>query len=338
MFCDSKSVVQLLNQPFANSHVINRLFKWLNCVRLFNLRILHIKGEDNVIADALTRMHQPNSEPSHLSSLISEIKAFESSILHVNAISINSDTPQYKGFTFDAIKQYLQTLQIPQQYLDRAKSFINCAHEFVIDDGSLFKLASKGHLMRKVITDPKEIQKIFATVHDNRGHLKLATACHYINTQFYIYNLWSLLKEYIKTCDTCQKFDSLPNQQPPLFSTEPGALFSTICVDCIHMPTTGLNDKYIIIARDKFSSWPEAISVPNISGAIVAKFLYESFITRYGYFTSLKTDGGPEFCNQVISTLVETYGIKHILGTPHYPQSHGFIERASIIGDTHVIF
>ena len=93
------------------------------------------------------------------------------------------------------------------------------------------------------------------------------------------------------------------------------------------MPTPGLNDKYIIIARDEFSSWPEAISVPNISGAIVAKFLYESFITRYGYFTTLKTDGGPEFCNQVITTLVETYGIKHILGTPHYPQSHGFIER-----------
>ena len=43
--------------------------------------------------------------------------------------------------------------------------------------------------------------------------------------------------------------------------------------------------------------------------------------------TTLKTDGGPEFCNQVITTLVETYGIKHILGTPHYPQSHGFIER-----------
>ena len=65
----------------------------------------------------------------------------------------------------------------------------------------------------------------------------------------------------------------------------------------------------------------------NISGAIVAKFLYESFITRYGYFTTLKTDSGPEFYNQVIATLVETYGIKHILGTPHYPQSHGFIKR-----------
>ena len=33
------------------------------------------------------------------------------------------------------------------------------------------------------------------------------------------------------------------------------------------------------------------------------------------------------FYNQVIVTLVETYGIKHILGTPHYPQSHGFIKR-----------
>ena len=81
-----KSVVQLLNQPFLNSHIINRLFKWLNYIRLFNLRICHIKGEHNVIADAPTRMHHPSSEPSHLSSLISEIKAFESTILHVNAI------------------------------------------------------------------------------------------------------------------------------------------------------------------------------------------------------------------------------------------------------------
>ena len=64
--------------------------------------------------------------------------------------------------------------------------------------------------MRKVITDIDDIRKIFTTVHDNRGHLKLTTACQYINTQFYIYNLWSLLKEYIQTCDSCQNLIHYP--------------------------------------------------------------------------------------------------------------------------------
>ena len=154
-------------------------------------------------------MHHPSSEPSHLSSLISEIKAFESTILHVNAISINSNTPHYKGFTFDAIKQYLQTLQIPSQYLDRAKSFINRAHEFIIDDGSLFKLASKGHLMRKVITDIDDIRKILlpfmiiVVILNLQQHVNILI----LNFTFIIFGHYL---KYIQTCDSCQNLIHYP--------------------------------------------------------------------------------------------------------------------------------
>ena len=93
------------------------------------------------------------------------------------------------------------------------------------------------------------------------------------------------------------------------------------------MNTPNLPLKYIIIGRCEFSGWAEAIHVSNISGAIVAKFLYDHFITRFGLFHTLKSDGGPEFRNSILQSLLENYNINQIIGTPNYPQSHGYIER-----------
>lgn len=218
VFCDSKSVVQLLNAPFNNSHVINRLAKWLNYIRLFNLKILHIKGEQNIIADAISRMHDKNHQSSDVNSLLEEIQKFEAMVIPIHTVSIDTDTPHYKGFAFNAIKEYLLTTNIPSQYASKQKAFIHRAREFMIDNDELYKLASKGNLLRKVITDETEIQQLFHTVHDERGHLKLTNACNYINTLFYVYNLWPKLQHYIKSCEICQHFDKPPNQYPPPLS------------------------------------------------------------------------------------------------------------------------
>lgn len=170
-------------------------------------------------------------------------------------------------------------------------------------------------------------EKIFQIVHENWGHLKLTNACNYISSLFYIYNLWDRLQKYIQSCHTCQIYDSTPTQKVPLQPTAPASLFHTICIDCIHMNTPNLPLKYIIIGRCEFSGWAEAIHVSNISGAIVAKFLYDHFITRFGLFHTLKSDGGPEFRNSKLQSLLENYNINQIIGTPNYPQSHGYIER-----------
>lgn len=109
-----------------------------------------------------------------------------------------------------ALQQYLSTLTIPPQYPSKPALFIKRAHEFIQDNGKLYKLATKGQPFRQVVTIPAEIESIFHTVHDERGHMKLTNACNVINTTYCIPDLWKLLAQYQQSCELCQKFDFKP--------------------------------------------------------------------------------------------------------------------------------
>ena len=63
----------------------------------------------------------------------------------------------------------------------------------------------------------------------------------------------------------------------------------------LHLTTCG--NRYIAVATDYFSKWPEACALPNKNATSVANFLY-SLYCRYGA-GDIITDQGWEFVSQV---------------------------------------
>ena len=93
------------------------------------------------------------------------------------------------------------------------------------------------------------------------------------------------------------------------------------------LPLTTSGNKYIIVAMDYFTKWPEAKAVSNATAEQVAIFIYEDIICRHGCPQRILSDRGTHFNNEMIAKLVDKFSMRHLLSTPYHPQTNGLVER-----------
>src|SRR6266498_2834059 len=93
------------------------------------------------------------------------------------------------------------------------------------------------------------------------------------------------------------------------------------------LPITREGNRYIVVAMDYFSRWPEARPLKAANADMVAIFLYEEIICRFKALRILQSDRGTHFVNEVIQRLTKRFKIKHSLSSPYHPQLNGLVKR-----------
>lgn len=89
-----------------------------------------------------------------------------------------------------------------------------------------------------------------------------------------------------------------------------------------------MDDKsYLLTVIDRYSRWPEAIPMANITAATTAANFIDGWISRFGVPTRLTSDQGRQFTSTLFGTLNERLGVDHLRTTPYHPQSNGLVER-----------
>ncbi len=135
------------------------------------------------------------------------------------------------------------------------------------------------------------------------------------------------IKEYIKTCDTCQRFGK-PERNEPLHSIKVLQLFERVGIDIVGpLPKTLKGNRYIVVAIEYLTKWPEARALANATAENVADFIYEEIICRQGTPKIILTDQGTHFKNQMVNELCNKFKIEHRLSSPYHPQTNGLVER-----------
>ena len=71
------------------------------------------------------------------------------------------------------------------------------------------------------------------------------------------------------------------------------------------------HQRFLIVAYDLYSKWPEAVSTGSVTTQAVIDFL-EVLFARWGMPTTITTDNGPQFISAEFTTFLSERGIKHI--------------------------
>ena len=75
-------------------------------------------------------------------------------------------------------------------------------------------------------------------------------------------------------------------------------------------------NKYIIVAMDYLTKWPEAQVVSNANAEVTANFLYKTIICQHECPQKILSDRGAHFKNQIVKKLMQKFQIKHLFSTP----------------------
>ena len=135
------------------------------------------------------------------------------------------------------------------------------------------------------------------------------------------------MAEYVKTCYECQQRGTLKHNNIKR-TIQPTDIFERWGIDIVGpLLATETGNRYIIVAIDYFSRWPEARAVKKANAETVATFIYEEIICRYGTPKVIQSDQGTHFVNETIRLLTEKFRIWHSLSSPYHPQSNGLVER-----------
>ena len=92
--------------------------------------------------------------------------------------------------------------------------------------------------------------------------------------RYYWPGMRNAVKHYIKGCDECQRRGQ-PSRKEPLIPIKIGEPFHRVGIDIKGpLPITKEKNRYIIVAMDYLTKWPEAKATPEAKASDVAKFLH----------------------------------------------------------------
>jgi transposase InsO family protein len=177
----------------------------------------------------------------------------------------------------------------------------------------------------RVICDELNQKAIITTLHDESGHRGRDATIKRILERYWWKSVYRDTQNYVKTCDQCQRRQNLRVEEelrPNLTST----MWQKVAVDVVHMPRGVGNFKYIVVAREDVSGWPEARAIQKANSETVAKFLEEDVFSRHGCPLQLVVDGGPEN-KGIVDELCERLRIPKHTVTAYHPQANGVVER-----------
>ncbi|GFS86416.1 retrovirus-related Pol polyprotein from transposon 412 [Trichonephila clavipes] len=134
--------------------------------------------------------------------------------------------------------------------------------------------------------------------------------------------------KWARHCLACQKSKIHRHTRSPLSSfQEPSQRFDHVHLDLIGPLPPSNGYTYCLTMIDRFSKWPEAQPLKDITAETVAEAFFSSWVSRFGTPAILTTDRGRQCESSLFKALSKLLGVQKCRTTGYHPQANGMIEE-----------
>lgn len=135
-------------------------------------------------------------------------------------------------------------------------------------------------------------------------------------------NLWAL------NCLNCQKSKIQHHTRPHIQKIAiPSTRFEHIHMDIVGPFPVSNGNRYILTIIDRFTRWPEAYPIKDISSITIAKTFVNQYLPRFGVPLQITVDQGSQFTSRLFNNLTKLIGSHKIHTSCYHPQANGMVER-----------
>ena len=188
-----------------------------------------------------------------------------------------------------------------------------------------------GQEEKQLVVPSSRREIILRTAHENMfaGHYSIRRTKAKIYKYFYWEKLNKDVKEFIQSCDICQR-SRTPRRcdRIELGNMETiTATFYKVAIDILGpLEMTENKNRFILTLVDVATRWPEAIPLRDTSTETVIEALTTIF-SRIGLPHEILSDNGPQFTSKLYKQVCDFFNIKIVHSTPYHPSSNGMVER-----------
>jgi len=136
------------------------------------------------------------------------------------------------------------------------------------------------------------------------------------------------VKNYVRKYPQCQMFAPASNRpSSDLHTLRSLWPFMRWGLDVARpLPRAQPQLRFLLLTTDYFTKWIEAISLSEVSGQQIVKFLWQNIVCRFGIPHTIISDNGTNFASKQVASFCAKYNIAHRFFSPYYPQGNGQAE------------
>ena len=310
----SSFTVESDHKPLESIHLKSisqappRLQRMLLRIQPYDMKIKYRPGKELLLADALSRIQPRQGGTINLEKTIHCVRWSEEKLDDVRR---QTDT--------DAELQPLMEV-VTRGWLEDAKMLPKCLRSYwsikdflAVEDGILMK--GQRLMIPKCLQ--REVLERLHVSHQGIEKTRLRA-----RTCVYWRGIDKDIEDMVVKCSACLEFSKSEQKQSMIPHDLPSSPWQKLGSDLFEFE----GQHYLIVA-DYYSKMPFIRHLNSESSrAVIAKM--KMIFSELGVPELLFTDGGPCYSIREFRDFAKSWGIRHVMSSPHYPQSNGFVERA----------
>ena len=169
-------------------------------------------------------------------------------------------------------------------------------------------------------------RQVFNSIH-GLGHPGIERTRQMMREKFVWPSLRADVSKWARECVHCQLAKVGRNTVPAIHEFKvPDKRFAHVHADITMMPESQ-GFRYLLTMVDRFTRWPAAVPLKDISTESVVNAFAHGWIASFGIPQTVTTDRGSQFTSEVWAQLLSIWGIKRSTTTAYHPEANGLVER-----------
>jgi len=305
-----------------------RLHRWNDRLQQYNFEVLYRPGKQNFAADCLSRYNEAEATSTNEAD---PVETSDDSV-EIDTVFGSTSSPVVDLIELSTETNLDEHLVLVRQYVidgwpdKKAVPAELQPYYAVRDELSTFADGCVSRGTRAVIPVMLRARMLELAHEGHPGIVRMKQCCRE--------NIWwpgidKDVEHQVRECTACVLSGKsirpvpLPAKQIPL----PSGPWRKVAIDIAgEFRAAPHHQRFLIVAIDCYSKWPEVRCTGNITSAAVIDFLSDLFC-RFGTVEELVSDNGPQFISDELQQFLSAHGVRHSKTALYNPQANGEVER-----------